>query len=309
MFGLFPVGFALYVSLHRWRLVPGGYLGLTNYKRAIDGLAYVGAFWLGVGALVGAVWLARRVWQKAAELEERPYQWLLPSVLSAAGLLLFVRFFVMWLPGMLDIGEKLRGQVRTDELIMRLLGETFQVPEVREAMWLAIIAIAVGVGVSVWVARTAPGRSAGYYYARLIAVIALLVSGALVLAFTLGEIQAEYAAAMEAGADLDLWTRILTISAGFGLLGAAWLIWRRAGGLSSNVRTGLYLLAALTLMVGGWILIAELPQVVDAGDTSLFRGFLVTASYSLGTVPFQLVISLFLAYLLFQGSAARPCSA
>ena len=45
-FGLLPVGFAVYVSLHRWRIIPGKYRGLANYVKAIDNLAYVVAFWL-----------------------------------------------------------------------------------------------------------------------------------------------------------------------------------------------------------------------------------------------------------------------
>ncbi len=302
LFGIFPVGFALYVSLHKWRLVPGPFTGMDNYTRAISVLAYVGAFWLGVGALVGAGWMARRVWKKAAEHNERlPSQWLLPAAASAAGVLLFVRFTVIWLPGLLGIGDKLKGQVRTDELVMRLLGETFQVPEVVEAMRLSFVVILAALALAAWVARARPGREPSYYYTHLAFMFGLIVVGALVLAFTYSQVQAQYAAAVETGAEVDTWVRIVTISAGFVLLGLAWVIWNRAGGQSSNLRTMLILLAAGALIVGGWILIGELPLVIAAGDDDLWQGFLVTVYYSLGTVPFQLVISLFLAYLLFQG--------
>ena len=41
VFGIFPVGFALYVSLHKWRLKKGDFLGLDNYVGSIDNLTYV----------------------------------------------------------------------------------------------------------------------------------------------------------------------------------------------------------------------------------------------------------------------------
>ena len=50
IFGLFPIGFAAYVSLHRWRIIPGEYRGLANYVKALDTLAYVAAFWCKRGA-------------------------------------------------------------------------------------------------------------------------------------------------------------------------------------------------------------------------------------------------------------------
>jgi len=63
IFGIFPVGFALFVSLHKWRLKRGGYIGLENYVRAVDNLVYVALFLLAVGALVAAtLWL--RSWRR-----------------------------------------------------------------------------------------------------------------------------------------------------------------------------------------------------------------------------------------------------
>ena len=41
IFGIFPVGFSLFVSLHRWRRFPGEYIGLDNYIRGVGDLAYV----------------------------------------------------------------------------------------------------------------------------------------------------------------------------------------------------------------------------------------------------------------------------
>ena len=68
VFGIFPVGFAFFVSLHRWRRFPGDYLGLSNYVRAIDNLAYVLFFWLSIGILTYAL---IRLWRLLRPQKDR----------------------------------------------------------------------------------------------------------------------------------------------------------------------------------------------------------------------------------------------
>ena len=85
VFGLFPIVFAFYVSLHRWRINPGKYLGMDNYVKGIDSLAYVLAFWL---AIIFVVLAARRLLktvQNAREHAERPWIWILPAAVTTAG--------------------------------------------------------------------------------------------------------------------------------------------------------------------------------------------------------------------------------
>ena len=48
------------------------------------------------------------------------------------------------------------------------------------------------------------------------------------------------------------------------------------------------------------VLIIEIPTIVAAGDKDLWEGLKVTIFFSLGTVPIQLTIALFLSVLLFQ---------
>ena len=108
------------------------------------------------------------------------------------------------------------------------------------------------------------------------------------------------AALIGGGARSDLWTQIITISAGFLLLIAAWWLWDNAEGFQSNLAMAARLGGAAVLMVGGWVLIGELPRVIAAGDKDWWIGLLATVWYSIGTVPTQLIISLMLAVLLFQ---------
>ncbi len=300
IFGLFPVGFALYVSLYKWRLIQGGFRGLDNYTKAIDTLAYVFGFWLAVGTFVLAISQLRRLVRAAHEHKENPALWLLPGAMITAGLLLFVRFVVLWLPEVLGIAQKMIGQERTDDLITRLLGETFLVPTVAEAIWLAVIVLALGIGLAYMLYREMPSRHAANYLLKCMVMVGAVTAGVLLFHFTLSQVQTAYTEALEEGTDLDLWVQIVTISAGVVLLGLAWWVWKRAAGQQSNFRTFLTLAAGALLMAGGWMLIGELPRIIAEGDKDLFQGFLVTVYYSAFTVPVQLTIALFLAYLLFQ---------
>ncbi|MBN1287569.1 MAG: sugar ABC transporter permease [Anaerolineae bacterium] len=303
VFGIFPVGFALYVSLHKWRLVQGGFLGLENYSKAIDVLAYVGGFWLGIGAAVVAVVTLRRTLRGAQERAHSLLDlgiWLIPAVVTAAGAYLFVRFTVLWLPEILDVPNKMQGQQRTPELFMQLLGESFQMPEVSQAIGISLVTLVVGLGLAGFISRRRPSAHAGEYYVNLSLAVSAILVAVLVLSFTYIELERAYAEALAGGEEPPLWSQIVAISAGVVLMGLAWLVWKRVGGQSSNARTALIIMAAALLMAGGWILIGELPGVIAEGDKDLFQGFVVTVFYSVGTVPIQLAISLFLAYLLFQ---------
>ncbi|OQY26947.1 MAG: hypothetical protein B6243_13540, partial [Anaerolineaceae bacterium 4572_5.2] len=53
-------------------------------------------------------------------------------------------------------------------------------------------------------------------------------------------------------------------------------------------------------MIGAWILISEIPHILEQGDDALWSGLRVTAWFSLGTVPAQLALGLGIAYLLYQ---------
>ncbi len=72
-FGIFPVAFAIYVSLHKWRIVRTDFVGMGNYVKAIGNLAYVFGFFLGIGALLAVYLLIQRVIREARELGVRPY--------------------------------------------------------------------------------------------------------------------------------------------------------------------------------------------------------------------------------------------
>jgi multiple sugar transport system permease protein len=84
------------------------------------------------------------------------------------------------------------------------------------------------------------------------------------------------------------------------LLISAWILWQRAPKKESKSSFFFHILAAAALLVGGWLLIGEIPTIVASGDKDLWEGLKVTVFFSLGTVPLQLALGLFLAVLLFQ---------
>lgn len=104
-------------------------------------------------------------------------------------------------------------------------------------------------------------------------------------------------------ARLMYWPQVFLVTVGALLIGAAYMLWQSAQSRESKLGFAGTIFLATALMVGGWMLISELPQTIDlagreASDTldALTR----TALYSIGTVPIQLALGLFLAYLLFS---------
>lgn len=355
-FGLFPMLFSVYVSLFRWRIIPGKYLGIDNYVGAIDNLAYVAGLWLAILFLYMVVKALIQVAKDAREHHDRPWALLLPALVGALGVGQLLRFAVALLPEVLAIAEKVKGQQRTQDLFVRLLGEAWNAPAVRSARQLTLLVVAIAVVLAyVFLRRVVRGARSGGYYSRFLLIFILLGAGGAVGWFTLDAIQAAYALAREAGEEIALWPQVLTISAGVialiamtqvarllkfsgkastllvlgGLILAgalklmislgqanlveilmilggvvlmffSWKVWNEAQHRQTSHGVVLWLLLALLMMIGAWVLISELPQAIQAGDEDWWQGLQITINYSLFTVPVQLAIAMFLAVLLFQ---------
>ena len=61
VFGFLPVGYAFYISLHRWRIQKGDFIGLANYTRLLGPESKVAMLLVGIGLLVGAYYVWRAV--------------------------------------------------------------------------------------------------------------------------------------------------------------------------------------------------------------------------------------------------------
>ena len=301
VFGIFPVGFALYVSLHKWVIVRSDFVGLENYVDAVGNFTYIVLFGMGVGGIAGAFLLARRIFRDA-QLERRPEAWFLaiPAALHATATLAFFRWVFFQLPEFLDIASKLRGLDRTRELFMRLLWEAFRAETVYPywQQFTLVLLAATGAGlVAALLWRSADNPA--YQFRFTLAWLALAVGAGLLYSLyrAVGD---AYATAVETGVDPGIWPQFISVVSGVLLLVVAWSVWRSAAGQDTTRSFVLRLLGGLVLMVGAVLLIIEIPTLVAAGDQDLWDGLKVTVFFSLGTIPFQLGIALVLAFLLFQ---------
>lgn len=298
LFGIFPVAFAFFVSLHRWRRFPDVYQGLANYVRALDNFAYVLFFWLAIGAVAFALLQLRTLWR--SQERGKAFTFLIPGAASAAAALLFIQWTTILLPIILDIPNRIRGQERVQGLFVSELLASFQTPEAAAAgnQFLISLLIAI-VLIAVWtyvVRRETPGL--WLTTAGIAAFFA--ATGALLFQLTLSEVQTAIAAAQQNGESLPIWSQIIFISAGALAIIAAYVVWRRAVRDHSERNFALLALAALLLLGGGYLLIAELPNALAKADPDVTSGLNITTMFAIGTVPFQLGIGLILAYFLFQ---------
>lgn len=98
-FGLFPLGYAFYVSLHKWRYKKGAFLGFANFVKAVGRPDMLGQVLAGVLLVAAAYFLWRR-----ATRADKPFRTLLWLV-GAAALLGAGCFLVMGVPGLLRTGD------------------------------------------------------------------------------------------------------------------------------------------------------------------------------------------------------------
>lgn len=300
LFGIFPVGFALFVSVHKWRLKRGDIIGLTNYTNAIGPLAYLLVFALGVGALVFAFYQFRRVYRSQEGKRLRFWLLNLPGVLLAAMGLTFLNWTIVLLPNILDIANKITGVDKTRELFIQLIGEAFNAESVLAAR--ALMFWAIGLAVATAVAALYLWRVPENLQRQSELALGWMGVGigAFLLRYVYSEMMIAYNAAVETGVDPGILPQVISISTGVILLFIGWKIWSRDNDQQSNFVFVVRLIGAMVFIVGGWIMIGELPVMVAAGDPDLWVGLRATLFYSIGTIPFQLGISIFLAILLFQ---------
>lgn len=299
-FGIFPVAFALYVSLHKWRIVRTDFIGMEQYVKAVGNIAYVFGFFLGVGALLAAILLVRRLIVEAKELDSQPWLQIIPGVINTWAVYAFFRYIWFQLPEFLDIANKLRGVEKTQELFRQLLLESFFAINVYNSWryFLMTLGIAVLVSIAARLIHRVP--KAGYFQAQFSIAWLAIGTGVGLLVFVYQQISQAYMVALESGTDPGIWPQVITISAGVILLILGWLSWNSAHKTRQGWQFWLRILGAFIFMAGGWLLVGEIPVLLAAGDKDLWNGLKVTVFFSAGTVPFQLTISLFLAILLFQ---------
>lgn len=305
-FGLFPVAFAFFVSLHRWRRFPEGWRGLDNYVNALGNFAYIAFFWLAIGAFIYGIYTLWRLWKETGKAQERAsLSLLIPGIALTVSIFAFINWFFTLIPVIFDVPVRLRGQELSREIFVGEFFNSFSFPQVIEAanwMYLAIIISAILIAGFIYLLKTKRTQ----YYLSLILVAGLgFMASAWILNLTLVEVNLAIAEAQDAGEALPIWSQTIMISAGAVLLGFALWLWNRT---VNDQETRLYvlrLIAVIVAVVGAIFLIRELPLALAEADDDVFQGFSVTVMYSIFSVPFQLAIGMVMAVLLFQQIKAK----
>ncbi len=300
LFGIFPVGFALYVSLHRWQLVQGPFHGLANYINAMGNLTYVVLLILGIGGLAGAFFALRRITRQAGKQAHQPWLFALPGLAFTAAILAWFRWMYLQTPEVLEIANEIRGLERTRELFMRLLDEAFHAPTVYPAWQLFLQILAVAVGVTILTLFLRRKQQAGTYITSFTLAWLSLAVGIGLLWVMVTQINQLYTAAVEADQDPGTWPQVVTILSGIIALIIGWRVWQSAQKQDSTAGFTVRLFGGLVLAVAAVLLIFEIPNIIAQGNPDMWQGLRVTVFFSLGTVPVQLTIALFLSVLLFQ---------
>ena len=110
IFGLFPIIYAIYMSVHNWRIRKGAFIGLTNYLNTLGDWWGALAFFGGLLLIIVAHWL----WTDAFKGDRQGA----PSLAKAAGAMVLIGAGISVSLGwglMMDAGNRvfLKGLVRT----------------------------------------------------------------------------------------------------------------------------------------------------------------------------------------------------
>lgn len=303
IFGIFPLAFSLYEStLTGLNKIVGRYTGLDNYVKALGDLAYVLAFWVAAVFLLLAVRRVQQAFSLGKERGEQPLIWFPAAFLSGTAIALGARWVFTLLPHMLRIPEQIpRGQALTRPVFLQLLGEAWRMEDAQATLLAVVIGIVAAAVVAALTYRLAPrqSRASNYFSDFLTATVLAIAAAALgFLAYT--EVQKAYTVALETGKPVSIWTELIVLSAGAVLLILSYVAWRGADKADSTLRMFLRMGAALVLAVGAWVLIAELPAAIRAGNADWWESLLNTVNFALFTIPIQFAISLSLASILFM---------
>ena len=287
-FGIFPIFYAAYVSLYKWRIKQNEWRGLDNYVNAMGDVAYVFFFILALALIITGLIVAYRA-IKESRFKRIPFYlsalYLIPGAAIAWGFTLIIlkaiTFFAQ--EEAIAAGEAAR------------LGNTF----------LGLLFIAAGIVLSIGIQRFIDktlhnkGRILPNFTLQATAVVLTLALGFVIGRFTYVEMQSSERAAVALVRVRYLILALVPLVIGY-------FIWVWGSRQQSNLKLALSILAATVFIAGGVWLATIWPTISADSDADFYQSLSVTIYYSMLTVPVQLGVSMILAYLLYQPLKGRP---
>lgn len=302
VFELFPVAFAFFVSLWDWSFFPDEYEGLDRYVEALGYLTFVLFFWVAIGLLIFGLYMLWRFVRDVRQYHEpKAYAYIIPGIAQAIAIAAFVNWFFALLPRILLIPRELRRFQDGSRGFIDAFFEAFQTyPEVlaaNEWMWLAIILATIISAIFIGLVRS---QHAPQYMLNSVVGAGTILAAFFMLHLTFTEMQAVIAEALEDGENIPIWTYIIMVSAGAGLMGLAVYVWQTVLKAATNRQFWWRITVVVALVLGAAMLIMFVPQTLTEADDDVIQAFGVSLMYSFFTVPIQLSIGLMLAIMLFQ---------
>ena len=286
-FGIFPIIYAGYVSLYKWRIKQNEWRGLDNYVAAMGDVAYVFFFLIALAlAAVGIITIIKAIRQ--SRLNHVPLYAtalsLVPGAIIAYGLVQIILSAVTFFA--------------QEEAIAA--GEAARLGNPLLGLLLILIGIALSIAVQQLQDRLSTRNSRAVPNFIVPAITAVLTLGlAYVIGnFTYSELQRSerYGLAV---------TRIAFLLSSLILLAIGYFIWTWGSRKRSNLKLALSIIGGTIFIAGGVWLATIWPVVSLDSDAKFYQSLTVTIFYSLGTVPIQLAISMILASLLYQNIRAK----
>jgi ABC-type sugar transport system permease subunit len=282
IFQVFPIIYAAYVSLYKWRIRQDEYVGLQNFIDAMGPPAYV-FFLLVVLALL--VMAGRTAWQtiKIARAGDFPSHYpllaLAPAAITVYGILQITLRFVTFF-----------AQERAIEA-----GEAARLGSIPLGLAFLFVGTLAGWLLTHWQHQERHTAAAFNFVTPAVSFLMTLGLAVALAIFTYGHLQD--IPNTEATAALIRARFLLQSLVYFGL---AYALWSWAMRQHSNLKLIGGILGAAALIGAAVYLFNIWPAVSVDSDPDFYESMKVTVWYSIGTVPIQLVIALVLAYLLFQ---------
>ncbi|HSH03140.1 MAG TPA: sugar ABC transporter permease [Anaerolineae bacterium] len=282
-FGIFPIFYAAYVSLYKWRIRQDEYRGLDNFVNAMGELAYIFLGGIALFFLVQAVRTLFATLSKAddAELPRWTAFISFPAsfLITGGGTLILLRLVTFFTQEQaIEAGEA------------SILGN---IP-------LGLILVLVGAVLQFFIQQNIHRRFAPNQHTILPSFIGNNVN--LTVYFGLGSLLLYYVYdRMEAAGHtrvVFLFTREILI--GVSMMVAAYFIWDWAMRQFEWQKLMAGVVAAAVFITGSVYILQRWSILTRNGDEDFYLSLTVTVFYAIGAIPFQLAIALLLAYLLFQ---------
>lgn len=287
-FGIFPIFFAGYVSLYKWRIKQNEWRGLDNYINAMGDVAYVFIGLIVIALLVAGIGSAYKATKRAKEA--RFPSWMPVFSLISGALVSF---------GIVQILLRAITFFAWEEAIEA--GEAARLGNVALGLAAIVAGTVASLAIQRFQLRFAPEGFRGSSPDFTVSAVATVLTVG--IAFVLGQFAYNTLQASDRYGLAVI--RVQYLAGALTLLAVGYFIWSWGSKQDSTLKWIISLAGGVIFIAAGVWLATIWPVVSQDSDADFYQSLAVTIWYSIGTVPMQLGISMVLAYMLYQPVKGR----